>query len=149
MKIWWVYRPSSLRNHDHTSYHLSKMFSLQFQSANYNSPTKKNYNKPLLTTFKTMVPGTFDLLWKKLWFYTKNYGTLIYNGEIMVLYRKLWNFDWRRKNPWHFTKNNETLTYYGTIVKQWKFLKNFDLLREKTMVAYRKLYGNGTLIYYG
>ena len=64
--------------------------------------TKKKYCKLQFTTvndysllhFKTMVLWNFDLLWKnygtmkksmvlwkKLWYYTENYGTLIYYGK--------------------------------------------------------------------
>ena len=32
--------------------------------------------------------------------------------ETMVLYRKLWNFDLRRKQPQYFTKNYETNNIY-------------------------------------
>ena len=35
---------------------------------------------------KTMV------LWKKIWYYTENYGTLIYYGKTMVLWEKLWYY---------------------------------------------------------
>ena len=58
----------------------------------------------------------FDLQWRKLWYYTESYGTLIDE----------------EKKPWHFTKNYETLTYYGKDYGTGtKFLKNFDLLRGK------------------
>ena len=49
----------------------------------------------------------FDLIWKKLWYYGKNYDTM---EKTMVLYRKLWNFDLLWKKLWYYGKN------YGTIV---------------------------------
>ena len=39
-----------------------------------------------------------------------NYGTM---EKIMVLYRKLWNFDLQWKKLWNFTENYGTLIYYG------------------------------------
>ena len=33
------------------------------------------------------------LLWTKLWYYTGNYRTSIYEDKNMVDYQKLWNFD--------------------------------------------------------
>ena len=45
--------------------------------------TMKNYG----TMEKTMV------LWKKLWYYTENYGTSIYEEKNMVDYQKLRDFD--------------------------------------------------------
>ena len=75
----------------------------------------------------------FDLLWRKLWYYSKNFGTLINEG----------------KNHGTFTKS--LICYYRTIPKQWKFLnnysyKNFDLQWQK-LWYHTKNYG--TLIYYG
>ena len=38
--------------------------------------------------------GTIDktmVLWKKLWYYTENYGTSIYEGKKMADYQKLQN----------------------------------------------------------
>ena len=32
------------------------------------------------------------VLWKKLWYYTENYGTLIYYEKTMVLWKKLWYY---------------------------------------------------------
>ena len=52
------------------------------------------------TMYKTMV------LWNKLWYYTKNSGTLIYFGKAMVL----WNFNFAmEKTMVLWTK----LWYYG------------------------------------
>ena len=48
------------------------------------------------------------VLWKKLWYYGKNYGTM---EKTMVLYRKLCNFDllWKNygtmeKKLWYYSK---------------------------------------------
>ena len=43
---------------------------------------------------KTMVLWKKTIvLWKKLWYYTENYGTSIYEGKNIVDYQKLRNFD--------------------------------------------------------
>ena len=39
------------------------------------------------------------VLWKKLWYYGKNYGAM---ENTMVLNRKLCNFDLLWKNLWYF-----------------------------------------------
>ena len=46
-----------------------------------------------------MALSNFDLLWKtmvlwtKLWYYTENHGTQIYEGKNMIDYQKVKNFD--------------------------------------------------------
>ena len=95
---------------------------------------------------KTMV------LWTKLWYYTENYRTSIYeekkHGRLQNT-KKLWFIMEQTmeiyQNNWSFeeTYSLRTLIYYGKTMVLWK----------KTMVLWKKLWyyteNYGTLIYYG
>ena len=61
--------------------------------------TMKNYG----TMEKTMV------LWTKLWYYTENYGTSIYEEKNKEDYQKLRDFDLKWKKLWKNTKIIEVL----------------------------------------
>ena len=70
-----------------------------------------------------MVLWNFDLLWKtmvlwkKLWYYGPNYGTILRTIELrftkkkknMADYQMLRNFDLKWKKLWKYTKINEVL----------------------------------------
>ena len=40
-----------------------------------------------------MVLLNFDLQWQTIWYYTENYGALIYDGKTMVLSKKNYEND--------------------------------------------------------
>ena len=100
--------------------------------------------------------GTMEkttVLWTKLWYYTENYGTSIYeekNHGRLPKTKKLLLIMEKSK----YTKIIKVLNRFIALE-----LWNFDLLwqnygtMEKTMVLYRKLWyyteNYGTLIYYG
>ena len=52
------------------------------------------------------------VLWKKLWYYTENCGTSIYEEKKMVDYHKLRNFDLLWKKLWKYTKIIEVLNKF-------------------------------------
>ena len=70
------------------------------------------------------------VLWTKLWFFTENYGTSIYDGKNMVDYQNLRNFDYNGKtmviyqNDWVFKQiyGFKTLIYYEKTMVLWKKL---------------------------
>ena len=65
--------------------------------------------------------------------YTKNYGTLIYEGKIMVLYQKTMN---RR-----FSVEKAMVTYQSIEVFKQLLLQNSDLLWKKIWYYGKKNYG--------
>ena len=77
------------------------------------------------------------LLWKKLWYYTENYGTSIYEGKNMVDYQKPRNFDLWWKKLWKYTKTNELLNRYialelwFTMEKLWYYGQNYVALNRE------------------
>ena len=91
------------------------------------------------TMEKTMV------LWTKLWYYTENYRSSIYeekkHGRLPNT-KKLWFIMEQtmeiNQNIWSFeqTYRLRTLIYYGKIMVLWQ---NYGTM-EKTMVLYRKLW---------
>ena len=64
--------------------------------------------------------------------YTKNYGTLIYEGKIMVLYKKTMN---RR-----FSVEKTMVTYQSIEVFKQLLLQNSDLLWKKIWYYGKKLW---------
>ena len=114
--------------------------------------TMENYG----TMEKTMV------LWTKLWYYTENYRTSIYeekkHGRLQNT-KKLWFIMEQTmeiyQNNWSFeqTYSLRTLIYYGKTMVLWKILwyygKNYGTIpktmelwftMEKTMVLWKKLW---------
>ena len=114
--------------------------------------TMKNYG----TMDKTMV------LWTKLWYYTENYGTSIYEEIkhgglpktkiiwfIMKKAMKIYQNNWIFEQIYSF----KTLIYYGKTMVLWKILwyygQNYGTIpktmelwftMEKTMVLWKKLW---------
>ena len=91
------------------------------------------------------------VLWTKLWYYTENYGTSIYEENKHGRLPKLRNFDLYWKKLLNYTKIIEVLNRFialelwFTMDKLWYY--------GKTMVLWKKLWyyteNYGTMIYYG
>ena len=100
------------------------------------------------------------ILWKQLWHYTKNYGTVIYERKKNIVdYKKLWNFDWYEEktiviyeNNWSFSKNIYAFEIAMVLSKQIGYNekepydtipKTMDLwfMCNRTMVLWKKNYG--------
>ena len=105
---------------------------MNFVTNDFTSPNKKELYSLLL--FKTMVlyiygtliyNGKSMILWKKVWYYGKKYGTL---GKKYGTILKSMKFRSTKENTWYIIKTGETLSNtgkkYGNIPKQIKFLKN-------------------------
>ena len=54
-----------------------------------------------------MVLWSFIYYGKKLWYYTENYGTLIYEVKTMVLYDKTMKLRFTVEKIWYFTETVE------------------------------------------